>query len=173
MRRHKAKATVRARSNAPKDVASQIKAIQQGQGSYSHTKKLPLAVDVERRGWFSRRILVTTLERMWYMDAATFIDIDPGFDSDLASVPRLLWFVISPWDLVLESLFHDAGYKAQVRRRRVVDQTMLSMMEDLGKPWLIRWTVYLGVRVGGWVAWRNHARELAAQTESAQKDAEP
>lgn len=155
---------VRTRGSAPEDPASQIAWVQAGSGTYSHDEELPLKLRVKHVRWFCRAIVVTTLEVVWYKDAVTYIEIPAGFRSDLASVPRLVWALVSPWDIALEALFHDLLYQQQIVKRRVADQTLLSMMEDRRVPWLVRWTVYLGVRVGGWAAWRKHARENAAKS---------
>lgn len=161
---------VRTRSAAPEDAASQIAWIQAGTGAYSHDEDLPLKLLLPKpsrwwQWWCRKPMLVKTTEVVWYRDAVTYIEIPAGFKSDLASIPRPLWCVLaSPSDIALEALFHDAAYSRQVVKRRVADQTLLSMMEDRKVPWAVRWTVYLGVRVGGWVAWRNHARELVARS---------
>ena len=170
-----AESVVRTRATAPEDPASQIAWIQAGHGSYSHGEELPLRLLLSReKRWCCRKpVLVKTTELVWYRDAVTYIEIPVGFKSDLASVPRVLWSAVaSPWDLALPALFHDLLYAQQVVKRRVADQTLLSMMEDSNIPWAVRWTVYLGVRVGGWVAWRQHARELAARS-AEQKGSEP
>lgn len=165
---------VRTRGSAPEDPASQIAWIQAGSGQYSHEEELPLKLLIAPGGeWCCKPVRVRTIELVWYKDAVTYIEIPAGFKSDLASVPRVLWSVLaSPWDLALPALFHDLLYAQQIVKRRVADQTLLSMMEDRGVPWPIRWTVYLGVRLGGWVAWRKHARELAARS-AEQKGSEP
>lgn len=166
---------VRTRGSAPSDAATQIAWIQAGHGHYSHDEEVPLKLLLPKQErWCCRKpLLVKTTELVWYRDAVTYIEIPAGFKSDLASIPRPLWWVLaSPWDIALEALFHDLFYQEQTVKRRVADQTLLSMMEDRSVPWAVRWTVYLGVRVGGWVAWRQHARELAARS-AEQKETNP
>jgi hypothetical protein len=152
---------------ATNDPAAQMRKVQDGTGKYSHDEELPLKVRVKRTGWLCRKISVTTLETVWYRDAITYIEVPPGFTYDLASIPRLVWVLVSPWDVALESLFHDLLYRQQLVKRRVADQTMLSMMQDRGVPWPIRSIVYSGVRAGGWAAWRKRARENAAAAAAA------
>lgn len=142
------------------DPALQSAKIKEGTGRYSHDDELPLKVRVKRTGWLGRKISVTTLEKVWYRDAITYIEVPPGFTYDLASIPRLVWILVSPWDVALESLFHDLLYRQQEIKRRQADQTMLSMMQDRGVPLPIRWIVYLGVRIGGWAAWNKRAADL-------------
>lgn len=152
---------------ATNDPAVQIEAVTEGTGRYSHDEELPLKLRVKRTGWFTRRISVTTLEQVWYRDAIQYIEVPAGFTYDLASIPVLVWFIVSPWDVAIESLFHDLLYRTQKVKRRVADNTMLSMMQDRGVPFLIRWVVYLGVRMGGWVAWKNHAARNAQERAAA------
>lgn len=156
------------------DPVVQEKKIQNGRGRYSHDEELPLKVRVKRTGWFGRSISVTTTEIVWYRDAIQYIEAPANFTYDLASIPVLVWFIVSPWDVVLESLFHDLLYRTQLVRRRGADQTMLSMMEDREVPWAVRTIVYLGVRVGGWLAWSNHSKTIAAQlAEQSNQESKP
>lgn len=151
---------------ATDDPVAQALKVKAGTGQYSHDEELPLKVRIKRAGWLGRKISVTTLEPVWYRDAITNIEVPAGFTYDLASIPRLVWILVSPWDVALESLFHDLLYRQQLVKRRVADLTMLSMMQDRGVPWPIRTIVYSGVRLGGWAAWNRRAKENA-QAESA------
>lgn len=139
-------------------------------GKFSHEDELPLKVSVKRIGWFSRRITVTTLEDVWYQDAITSIHVPAGFTYDLGSIPRVFWLIVSPWDIALESLFHDLLYRKagtpQAVKRSQADFTLRSMMEDRGKPLAICWMVYLGVRLGGWIGWNERAKANAAASVS-------
>lgn len=158
----KRKPIVRTLGDAPRDAASQIAWIHAGRGWYSHDDDLPLSLKIQRGGWLCRGVVVTTLETVWYRDPVTYIEVPAGFTTDLASVPRVVWSVISPWDLALEAIFHDRLYEQQTVKRRVADQTLLSMMEDRGVPWAMRWAVYLAVRLGGRSAWKSHAKVRGA-----------
>lgn len=153
---------------ATNDPAKQVIQIQAGVGGYSHDDELPLKVRIKRTSWLGRKISVTTTELVWYRDAITYIEVPAGFTYDLASIPRPVWLLVSPWDIALESLFHDLLYRKQEVKRRVADTTLQSMMQDRGVPFLIRWSVYLGVRIGGWSAWNQRAAENAAAKKLAQ-----
>lgn len=159
---------IRKRSSAPADTKSQVAQIRAGSGEWSHDEELPLRVRIKRTGWLCRKISVTTTELVWYRDAITYIEVPAGFTYDLASIPRVLWAIVSPLDLALESLFHDLLYRQQRVKRITADRTLQSMMEDRQVPGAIRWTVYLGVRLGGWVAWNQRRREnIATQAAAA------
>ena len=45
-----------------------------------------------------------------------------GLDTDLASIPRLVWFIISPWDIARPSVIHDVLYDAL--RKALKDKTL-------------------------------------------------
>lgn len=154
---------------ATNDPAAQAAQVEEGTGGYSHSTKLPLVLDIQPAGWFGRKITVTTTEPVWYRDAIVYIEVPQGFTYDLASIPALVWVFVSPWDLALESLFHDLLYRRQSVKRYVADTQLRSMMEDRGKPWHVRMIVYLGVRIGGWKAWRQRAVENAAARALAAK----
>lgn len=152
------------------DPVVQEEKIKLGTGHWSHGDELPLRLTIKRSGWYGRSIAVTTTEAVWYRDAITYIEVPPNFTYDLASIPRPLWAVVSPWDVALESLFHDLLYRAQKVKRRTADQTLYSMMEDRGVPWHIRWTVYLSVRMFGGKAWRKWAAQRVDAEESETED---
>lgn len=154
------------------DPAVQSAKIKAGTGSYSHDDELPLRIKVKREGWLGRKISVTTTEPVWYRDAITYIEVPAGFTYDLASIPRTVWWLVSPWDVAMESLFHDLLYRQQEIKRRQADQTMLSMMQDRGVPLPVRWIVYMGVRCGGWIAWKRRAAENKAALLAACEDEE-
>jgi hypothetical protein len=156
-----------ARTNDP---AVQTASVQQGVGRWSHEEELPLRLKTPRVGWFGRKLSATTTELVWYRDAITYIEVPAGFTYDLASVPRLLWVLVSPWDIALEALFHDLFYRQQQVKRSVADATLKSMMEDRGVPFHIRWAVYLAVRVFGFKAWNEYTRLNAAAVAVAVRE---
>lgn len=150
--------TKHAWTNNPK---AQVQLAKQGSSAFSHPDELPLKVGVVRNGWFGRRVVVTTTEPVWFLDAVGRIEIPAAFNCDLASVPRWLWLIVSPFDLALEGLFHDQGYREQKLTRRYVDFLMLHMMELRKVPVWVRYPVWLAVRMFGGKAWKINARRLA------------
>jgi hypothetical protein len=103
-----------------------------------------------------------------YRDAETTITIPKGFEFDLSSVPRALWWLIAPFDLsVAAPLLHDflylyggrppAGSVAPPRiyNRAEVDAMFRGIMRKEG---VTRWRQvlgYLAVRAFGRPAWRS------------------
>lgn len=151
------------------DPVVQMVAVQRGKGKWSHDEDLPLRIGIKRTGWFGRKIRVTTTELIWYQDAITRIEVPAGFTYDLASIPRILWVFVSPWDIALESTFHDLLYRQQLVKRRVADTTLQSMMQDRGVPAYIEWAVFLTVRMFGGRAWAARAAENAAADLAAKQ----
>ena len=93
-------------------------------------------------------------------DAGAVIHVPVGFITDLASVPRLLWWVVPPFGKYLPAaLIHDklyADHRAGLHHcsRAYCDAVLLEAMRDCGcSAWCAN-TIWIGVRLGGWVAWR-------------------
>jgi len=100
---------------------------------------------------------------------ARVITVSAGFVFDLSSVPRLLWFLIAPFELsVVAPLLHDLLYRyggdvpdraAAVEPRHrytraATDRLFLAAMaQERVAPWR-RHSAYVAVRVFGCFAWR-------------------
>ena len=88
--------------------------------------------------------------------------IPAGFRFDLASVPRLFWPLIAPFDLSLEApLVHDFLYRfhqpagfARPFRRGQVDRLLRVIAKREGVCCWRRSLAWLAVRVAGFWAWR-------------------
>jgi hypothetical protein len=103
-----------------------------------------------------------------YRDAETTITVPKGFEFDLSSVPRLLWWLIAPFDLsVAAPLLHDFLYlhggrppagsvvPPRIYNRAEVDAMFRGIMRKEGvSPWR-RALGYLAVRAFGGSAWRS------------------
>ena len=57
------------------------------------------------------------------------IVVDEGFVTDLASVPRMCWAFIAPWDVARAAIIHDLLYK-RIRQYRKAHSTGLKKSED-------------------------------------------
>ena len=57
------------------------------------------------------------------------ISVKKGFKTDLASVPRLMWNLIAPWDVARAAIIHDYLYKA-IRLYRLSCKRKLIPSED-------------------------------------------
>ncbi|OHC11108.1 MAG: hypothetical protein A2002_02210 [Pseudomonadales bacterium GWC1_66_9] len=82
------------------------------------------------------------------------ITVPAGFITDLASIPALLRPVFDPADSSRQSaVLHDWLYCAQTTTRAQADALFLEALEQCGVGFVRRWTMYCGVRVGGWMYW--------------------
>ena len=149
------------------DPAVQKALVQKNTPKFSHDEYLPLEINIKRAGVFCQRVKVRTTQEVWYRDGVLTVVVPVGFVSDLASIPRIIWVLFSPWDIALESLFHDQLYRQQPVRRVVADAALMSMLEERECVWYVRWAVYLGVRMFGWLAWNKNA---AANNEDNQPE---
>lgn len=139
---------------------------------------------VERLNGQSRwRVLEPFVYEIGELDSGSRIEIPVGFVTDFASIPRGLWNLFPPiggrYDkaavlhdylyhgghiLVLDFDVDDAGrlstYEHHSDVTRVgADRIFLCAMKVLGVGRFARWTIYLGVRIGGRRAWRKgHAQ---------------
>ena len=84
------------------------------------------------------------------------VHVPKGFETDFASVPRLLWSLFPPYGKHGKAaVIHDYLYLLVRRRkfsRAVADAIFLAAMKDLKVAWWKRYTMYLAVRVAGWTA---------------------
>ena len=57
------------------------------------------------------------------------IIVGEGFETDLASVPRICWAFIAPWDVARAAIIHDLLYK-RIRQYRAEKKKKLGNWED-------------------------------------------
>jgi len=85
------------------------------------------------------------------------ISVPPGFKTDFASVPRLLWTIIPPWgNYGKAAVIHDYCYSMAQYSRLRSDEIFLEAMEVLKVPHWKRKLMYHAVRLYGWSAWKRH-----------------
>ena len=98
---------------------------------------------------------VESLEAVKVQCPANRITCKKGFKTDLASVPRLLWNLIAPWDVARAAIIHDLLYK-RIRQYRAAggedavvikkankaaDKVFLYAMKD-ASPAVPGWKIY-------------------------------
>ncbi len=102
-----------------------------------------------------------------YQDGAHAITVPAGFIFDLASIPRVFWWLISPFELSIAApLLHDFLYANEgdppegsidpprIYTRKEADLLFRTIMEIEGVPSWRRSTAYWAVRSFGWIGWR-------------------
>lgn len=86
--------------------------------------------------------------------------IPSGFITDFASVPRLLWVIFPPFGVYTKAaVFHDWLYQFGEFTRAESDKAFLDAMVSLGVPIWKRTSMYYGVRLGGWRAWKEYEKQ--------------
>ena len=101
---------------------------------------------------------------VYHSDIVGTIRVPRGYCTDFASVPRLP--VVYWWTggrAVLPSIVHDWLYDVRYPElsRRQADRAFFEAMTARRDPkrWVTRRAMYLGVRLGGWRAWRRDSSE--------------
>ena len=84
-----------------------------------------------------------------------------GYETDLASIPRMFWRIIAPFELSIAApLVHDYLYgnggvaENQVLSREETDKLFLAIMEAEEVPWWRRKLAYRAVRMFAGFAWK-------------------
>lgn len=108
------------------------------------------------------------------------VPVPIGFVTDFASIPRVLWNILPPTGgYGKAAVIHDALYQKRIVTnvagisrfvdRGEADAILKEAMEVLGVGWFTRWTIYSGVRTGGWLAWGRYreAESKGAPTSGA------
>ena len=89
------------------------------------------------RKWILERALSYTnpdidedaLERVGVKVKGSKITCSKDFETDLASVPRICWAFIAPWDVARAAIIHDLLYK-RIRQYRAKKSQKLGNWED-------------------------------------------
>lgn len=90
-------------------------------------------------------------------DTQGVIKVPKGFKTDFASIPRIMrWFITGQDDTRKPAVVHDYLYSKGAGRRIDADRIFLSALDVAGVSCIKRYICYLGVRIGGWVRWRDN-----------------
>ena len=83
-----------------------------------------------------------------------YIIVENGFDTDFASIPRIIWPILPPWgNYGKAAILHDRLYRYKEYTRKESDQIMKIAMEVLGvENWKIN-TIYWSLRAFGFIGW--------------------
>jgi hypothetical protein len=96
-------------------------------------------------------------------DSGDRIQVDLGFVTDFASVPRVLWWALPKWGVYGNaSVIHDWLYWTQKRSRLQSDNIMLEAMTVLEVQPIIKKLIYYAIRTFGWWAWARNAWDKEA-----------
>jgi hypothetical protein len=83
-------------------------------------------------------------------EAGQIIEVEKGFHTDFASVPRLpVVFLLTGDTARKAAVIHDKLYKSKMLPRALADKVLLEACAVTGISAWRRWLIYAGVRVGG------------------------
>ena len=98
--------------------------------------KIEAEFDPPRKWILSRALIYTNpyidedaLERVGVKVKGSKITVKKDFVTDLASVPRMCWAFIAPWDVARAAIIHDLLYK-RIRQYRAECSKCLKNSED-------------------------------------------
>jgi|CXWL01.1.fsa_nt_gi hypothetical protein len=91
------------------------------------------------------------------------IEVAEGFETDFASVPSLLWWILPQWGTYGNAaVVHDWLYWKQDRSRTEADGIFLEGMSLLGVSAWKKYLMYVAVRAFGWLGWWRNQWDRAA-----------
>lgn len=92
--------------------------------------------------------------------AGVLIIVPAGFETDLASIPRMA-FVLTPpvGDYDYAAVVHDYLYTQQTTTKAFADNTFKEAMEACGVGWYTRNKMYLAVKLFGKGIWAQHTQD--------------
>ena len=109
--------------------------------------------------------LKSSCENIWILDSSLIYESDivgrivvpAGFETDLASVPRLI-VIYELWGnrCHREAVIHDYLYRQDSvpeASKLQADRVFLEAMRVRGKPFYIRWFMFAGVVAFGWMSY--------------------
>lgn len=81
------------------------------------------------------------------------IIVPQGFDSDYASVPRILWRIMPPHHYPYAAIAHDWAYAVRLFPRDECDQMFYEILLYSGCSKIKAHAYWAGVRIGGYFAY--------------------
>ena len=90
-----------------------------------------------------------------------FLNIPVGFVTDFGSIPWWIpnWIANPQGKAKRSFVMHDYLYRNQLFTQLVCDALLNEGMIADGVNWFQRFTVYRGIRLGGFVAWNEYAKK--------------
>lgn len=88
--------------------------------------------------------------RVGSKESEDIITVEKGFETDLASTPRFLWWIVPPHGTYGKAgVVHDYLYRNGLRTRKEADDIFYEAMQVLGVPFWKRKLMYFAVRIFG------------------------
>ena len=114
-------------------------------------------------GCFDSESGLWRLTETWHaaLGKSRWILVEPGFRSDGASIPRILWPFVGPrFDASTfpAAFCHDALYASELLPRRDADRIFRDHLRLLGVSKARAQAYYFAVTAFGWMVWRKHTQ---------------
>lgn len=94
------------------------------------------------------------------------IRVPRGFISDGSSTPRVpLIFWLYGNRSHREGFLHDFLYRTHLVTKKIADNIFFEAMESRGKPFYIKWGMYLGVKFGGFSSYKTGSERFKVLNE--------
>ena len=90
----------------------------------------------------------------------TIYTVPKGFRGDFSSFPSFVRFFTPVTILGKAPWLHDWLYEVQIVDRKHADRLYRDGARDEGMSDARSRILYLGLRIGGWVAWKKHTKKL-------------
>lgn len=114
-------------------------------------------------GCFNDATGLWVLDEPWICTTrAGVLSLRPGFESDGASIPRLLWPFVGPryaQSTMPAALCHDALYAAELCARPLADLTFFDLLRERGLTRAKAGVMTGAVRICGGVVWTRHTKD--------------
>lgn len=99
------------------------------------------------------KVWILTVPLVYNSDLMGKIEVPAGFETDLASIPRLP-IIYALWGdrAHREAVIHDYLYRVDsspIVSFSMANKVFLEAMKIRNKSWFIRWPMFLGVKFGG------------------------
>ncbi len=122
----------------------------------------PLLVEITERQTAGRTVAVTRgmlRYRAVIGQQAVDVLVPDAFETDFASVPRLLWWLVPPLGRYAKAtVIHDYLYVTGEVSRVLADKVFYQAMLDLKVRGWLAWIIYAAVRLWGIFYWRHCVR---------------
>jgi len=119
-------------------------------------REVPVIAPIPKSGyWITMDDVIVTVN---FRDRKYSYVVPVGFETDFASVPRALWWFISPTDYpaLRASLLHDYLYRVGSCTREWADRLFYQKLIEDGMPKWKAWLMYMAVRLFGGKVWERY-----------------
>lgn len=94
------------------------------------------------------------------------IVVPRGFDTDYSSYPWLTRSIVRFDRVDVAGVVHDYLYRTQIKSRSEADKIwrMIACHGQKSANGLQGWVSWIGLRIGGWVPWKKHKKNVRVQS---------